>query len=268
MSPSSTLKITRAILIAAALLPATAAAAQDKASKGKEEHKVEAQAFVHGRPEKPTEPWILAAGGRIYDNWWDALDRKKPEGTHPSYPAAGTVKGAKTWLCRECHGWDYKGRDGVYSKGDHATGIVGIRKAEGRSVKSIMALLRAPVHGYTEAMINDDELGRIAAFVSRGQHDADRYISRKSGDVKGNIDQGRAVFQKICAACHGFDGKLLNWGTKDAPAHVGTEANKFPAEFLHKIRNSHPGAAMVNLRAMPFQSSIDVLAYSRTLPVK
>jgi hypothetical protein len=37
---------------------------------------------------------------------------------------------------------------------------------------------------------------------------------------------------------------------------------------LHKIRNAHPGAAMINLRAFPLQDAIDTLAYAQTLPEK
>jgi thiosulfate dehydrogenase len=255
-------------LSATVLLSAPIVEATEPAQKKHEEHKVEAQTFVHGRPEQPTEAWLRAAGGRIYDNWWDALDRKKPEGTHPTYPASGTQTGAGTWRCKECHGWDYKGRDGLYGAGDHKTGFPGIRNAQGRSVADIVKLLRAPRHGYTQEMMNDEEIERIAVFVSRGQHDADRYVDRTTGKVKGDVENGRAVFQTVCAACHGFDGKLFNWGTRDAPAYVGTEADKFPAEVLHKIRNSHPGAAMVNLRSMPFAASVDVLAFARTLPTK
>jgi hypothetical protein len=89
-------------------------------------HDPMAQAFVHGAPEAPTEAWTLAAGGRIYDNWWEALDRKEPKGTHPSYPQAGKQAGSATWRCKECHGWDYRGDRGNYGTGSHFTGIPGI----------------------------------------------------------------------------------------------------------------------------------------------
>jgi hypothetical protein len=87
--------------------------------------------FIHGAPSNPSDAWTLAAGGRIYDNWWDALDREEPEGTHPSYPASAEQEGAVTWRCKECHGWDYKGVDGVYRSGSHYTGIKGIDGAIG-----------------------------------------------------------------------------------------------------------------------------------------
>ena len=231
-------------------------------------HKPEQQDFVHGAPAQPTRAWTLAAGGRIYDTWWEALDRAKPEGTNPAYPSTGQRKGATTWRCVECHGWDYKGKDGLYGSGDRFTGIKGIRGARSLSVSKIKKMMREAPHNYTPQMIQDDELERLAAFVREGQHDADRHIDRKTAKVKGDTARGGALFQTICAACHGFDGRLLNWGTKEEPAYVGTEAKALPAEVLHKIRNAHPGAAMVNFRALPLKDAIDVLAYAQTLPEK
>lgn len=223
---------------------------------------------IHGAPPQPTEVWLRAAGGRIYDNWWEALDRKKPEGTHPGYPKTGQRSGATTWRCVECHGWDYYGKDGLYGSGERYTGIKGIRRAVGRNVERIMALLRAAPHNYKQDMITDEELRRVAIFVSRGQDHADRFVDSKTGNVKGDTARGAGLFQTTCAACHGFDGKALNWGTAEEPAYVGTEANKFPHEVLHKIRNAHPGAAMINLRGFPLKDAVDLLAYTRTLPVK
>lgn len=223
---------------------------------------------VHGAPDQPTEIWLRAAGGRIYDNWWQALDRKPPQGNHPAYPAGGKRSGATTWRCVECHGWDYNGKDGLYGSGERHTGIKGIRGAAGRDLGQIMALLRAAPHGYTPDMIADAELERVAIFVSRGQDDADPYIDIRSGAVKGDTARGAALFQTTCAVCHGFDGRLLNWGTEQDPGFIGTEANAFPHEVLHKIRNSHPGAAMINLRGFSLEDAVNILAYAKTLPTR
>lgn len=240
---------------------------QAPAVADKPEHAAEAQEFVHGAPADPSEAWTLAAGGRLYDNWWEALDKPEPKGTHPSYPASGKAEGKATWRCKECHGWDYKGRNGRYKEGSHATGIIGIDGAAGRKVEDITKLLRSPLHGYTPEMLTDIELARVAAFVSRGQHDMSEVVDADN-KPKGDVTRGKDLFQTICAACHGFDGRLLNWGTAEAPAYIGTEASKLPDEVTHKLRNSHPGAAMINTRALPLRDTIDVLTYAATLPTK
>jgi mono/diheme cytochrome c family protein len=245
----------------------TPAVADD--NEGEYAHKPEAQDFIHGAPEAPTEAWTLAAGGRIYDNWWEALDREEPKTTHPNYPKTGKQEGAVTWRCKECHAWDYRGKDGIYGKGSHFTGFPGIDGAIGKPVEAIAAALRDKTHGYTVEMIKDDELARVAAFVSRGQVDMGKYVDLKTRKIiAGNVDRGREIFQTTCAACHGFDGRLLNWGSKEEPAYVGTEGRDVPDEVLHKILNAHTGVQMINLRAFPVENAVDVLAYTATLPEK
>jgi thiosulfate dehydrogenase len=223
---------------------------------------------VHGAPAKPTREWTLAAGGRIYDKWWEALDRKKPTHRNPSFPGNVKTDDANTWRCVACHGFDYKGKDGVNKSGDGANGVKGIRAAMRLDAKKIASLLRAAPHGYTVEMIKDDELARLAAFVRAGQHDTARFIDPATRKAKGSTARGAAVFQTTCAVCHGYDGRLLNWGTKEEPAYIGTEAKALPEEVLHKIRNAHPGAAMINLRAMSMQDAVNVLTYAQTLPEK
>ena len=252
--------------IGIALLAAVVAEADED---GDYEHEAEAKEFVHGSPEVASEAWLLAAGGRIYDNWWEALDREPPEGTHPSYPATGGQSGEVTWRCKECHGWDYLGANGIYARGSHFTGIKGIDGAKDRPVEDIVALLRAPPHGYGPGMMSDEEIARVAAFVSRGQVDMSAVLDLETRAViAGDAERGRNVFQTVCAACHGFDGRRLDWGDADAPAFVGTEAVEVPDEVLNKILNAHPGAEMVNLRAFPVEYAIDVLRYTTTLPTE
>ncbi len=224
--------------------------------------------FATGAPTDPSSEWTLSAGGRLYDSWWLALGKEPPKSTNPAYPDAGKATGANTWRCKECHGWDYRGREGDYSTGSHYSGIAGIRNAQGKPPSSIEKILRDKNHPYTPDMLSDVDIKRLAEFVSKGQHDTRRAIKGKPGKSTGSVARGKAVFQTTCAACHGFDGKLLNWGNEKTPEYIGTAANEFPEEFLHKTRNSHPGAAMINLRAFPLQDSIDVFAYAQTLPQK
>jgi thiosulfate dehydrogenase len=239
------------------------------ADKPVKPHEEAAQDVVHGAPPEPSEAWLLAAGGRIYDNWWEALDRPEPTSTNPAYPATGKQKGADTWRCKECHGWDYRGRDGVYRKGSHFTGIKGIHGAAGRPLDKITAILRDRHHPYTPEMIRDDELVRVAIFVSRGQVDMRRWIDLETRKVvAGDVERGKAIFQTVCANCHGFDGRLLDWGENGEHAYVGTEAVEVPDEVLNKILNSHPGVQMVNLRAFPVEDAAAVLAYAATLPTE
>ena len=75
-------------------------------------------------------------------------------------------------------------------------------------------------------------------------------------------------FQNVCAVCHGFDGKTINFGDQDEPEFVGTIAADNPWEFLHKARFGQPGVGMVALNVLPIQDLVDILAYAQTLPTK
>jgi cytochrome c553 len=245
-------------------------ASADEAEEGKDRERLEASRdWLGGIPAAPTEDWEIGFGGRLYDNWYEALDVDEPEGTHPSYPAAGRQEGAATWRCKECHGWDYKGRDGRYASGSHATGIVGIQAMVGADPSAIRAIIGDATHGYTPEMIPPEAMDRLARFVTRGQHETDLYIDGASGKVRGEAEPGERYYQNICAPCHGFDGKALNFsGDPDAPEYVGTVAVENPWETLHKIRNGQPGQPMPALRVLPRQDVVDILAYIQTLPTE
>lgn len=233
----------------------------------------------------------IVEGGRLYDKWWKEMGIAKPDTTHLAYPSAGKKKGATTWRCKECHGWDYRGRVGAYAKGSHFTGIKGIRSKDGAAVDSIVAILKDKTHRF-DTVLGADELKKLALFVSKGQVDMDRFIERKSKKVNGNISHGRTIYGENCARCHGDDGRNINVHYGGEPEYIGTVGKKNPWEALHKIRFGQPGATIGHRQMhsggmmmhkgkvrmwekMPFmygvltdQEQRDLLAYIATLPVK
>ena len=251
--------------------PVTAQVAADytQISVEPQEHGPQQQAFVHGAPQVPSLEWMMAAGGRIYDNWWEALDRDEPEGTNPAYPASAKQEGKNTWRCKECHGWDYLGDEGIYRQGSHFTGIKGVMGVRGMPPEAITPILRDKNHPYTVEMITEEEMLRVAVFLSQGLVDMRSFIdmdTRKVIPGSGSFERGRAIFQTTCAACHGFDGRALDWGEGDEHNFIGTEAASLPDEVFNKISNAHPGAAMINTRAFPVEDRISLMNYIATLP--
>ncbi|MBT8426164.1 MAG: cytochrome c [Silicimonas sp.] len=223
--------------------------------------------YIYGAPDDPSEAWILTRGGRLYDNWFATQGMDDPEGTHPAWPAANSQTGATTWRCKSCHGWDYRGAEGKYASGSYQTGITGVMGYSGDAA-ALEALLRSQSHGFGDDMIPQEQVQYIAAFLAGGLSEMNAVIDFDTGDVAGDTNNGQAIFQTTCAACHGFDGRALNWGDAAEPGYFGTEANANPWEVLHKIRNGHPGVEMISLRAFELQSAVNVLAYIRTLPEK
>jgi cytochrome c553 len=212
----------------------------------------------------------IARGGKLYDKWWTVTMSDMPSTAHPSYPADGKYKGkgGTDWRCKECHGWDYAGKDGAYGKGKHFTGIKGIAGAAGKDPAAIMATLKDKTHGFSA--VSDENLRDVAHFVSKGQVSMDPYIDRATKKVKGDKAKGEPIYNTVCANCHGRDGTLDEDGE---PLGADTEplgmvATDNPWEALHKIRNGQPGERMPAMRAFDIQVALDLLAYLQTLPTK
>jgi cytochrome b/mono/diheme cytochrome c family protein len=263
---------------ASAATPAAAAvavAAQTKATPTPSSRPmVDLQDYMTGGPEQPSQLWVLASGGRLYDRWYAALGKKGPTTNHPSWPADNTnISGAETWRCKNCHGWDYLGRDGLLKSGPGATGIRGVQRMRGRPVEDVVAMLENETHQYTDELIPGHAKRRLATFISQGQHTVSQHLY-PNGDAKGNAVVGRNLFQTLCAACHGFEGKARKLGGSGEPSYVGkplyvgNKARTGPSEVLHKIRNGHPGVPMISMRGLSMQSAADVLAYARQLPTE
>lgn len=239
----------------------------DAADAGKE--KTVAQAARPSEPVSvPTNVWAISRGGQLYDKWWAVVEEDAPKQTHSAYPAAGKKKGGTTWRCKECHGWDYKGAEGAYSKGSHHTGIKGVRGVQGVDPERIVKILRDKTHGFSEDKLSASAAQKLALFLSLGQMDMDRYIDRATKKAHGDPLRGAQFFQTICANCHGFDGKEMNFKDEKAPEYVGTVAKDNPWETLHKIRFGQPGFPMVALGVLDVQTQVDILAYAQTLPAK
>jgi thiosulfate dehydrogenase len=219
-------------------------------------------------PAAASDVWEISRGGQLYDKWWEVILADEPEQTHPAYPAAGKQEGSATWRCKECHGWDYKGAAGAYGAGSHYTGIKGIDGMAGVPIERIVEVLRGDVHGFTPEQLSDSAVRKLGAFVSLGQVDMDLYIDRASKRARGDPVTGARYFQTICAVCHGYDGKAINFRDEKKPEYVGTVANENPWETLHKVRFGQPGVGMVALTALDLQILVDIVAYAQTLPAE
>lgn len=195
-----------------------------------------------GAYDRPID--AVALGGRLYDNWYATCGLPAPKDTHPAYPSSGKQSGASTWRCKECHGWDYAGKDGAYAQGSHYTGIAGISGAAGRPVQAIVAVLSDDRHRF-DTVLAATELDRLARFVSQGQSPLGRDVDKDTKRVTGPTAGGARTFERECAGCHGVRGRRLDFARgQGAPEFVGTIAVENPWELWHKIRHGQPGSVM------------------------
>lgn len=220
----------------------------------------------------PTAPSV-GLGGQLYDKWWSATGAEKPATDQPLWQTqtTNTRTGGDTWRCKECHGWDYKGKDGAYSSGSHFTGFPGILASKDISGEELAGWLTGkvnPNHDFSAAL-NQQYLAALIAFLQQGMLDTAPYINADKS-ANGDATKGQPLFESACAACHGADGKLINFGDETAPEFVGTIAIDNPWEFFHKVSFGQPGTAMPSgfENGWSLEDIANVLAYAQSLPEK
>ncbi len=221
----------------------------------------------------------VARGGRLYDKWWkEVKGATDPKDNQPLWASQTTNKatGNATWRCKECHGWDYKGKDGAYGSGSHKTGFPGVwDAAQTKNADELAAILKGslnPKHDFSKSLGAAD-VTDLANFLKAGLLDAATYVDiQAKKPIGGDAARGKTLFDGLCAACHGPDGKKINFGSADAPEYVGTVAKDNPLELMHKVRSGQPGSQPSMPAALEMgwtvQQILDVLTYVQSLPVK
>lgn len=225
-------------------------------------------------PAAAQGPESIAKGGRLYDSWWDENKIVAPAGNQPlwSSQSTNTRTGTTTWRCKECHGWDYKGKDGAYGSGSHKTGFPGVFEAgSSKAAADLAAAINGtanPQHDFSA--IGEASVGSLVDFLKNGLLDMSKYIDYASKKPIGADNaRGQALYGSDCSSCHGADGRTLNFGSSEQPEYVGTIAVDNPWEFLHKVWYGQPGSNMPSALVVGWsvQDVVDVLGYAQTLPV-
>ena len=213
----------------------------------------------------------LKNGAQLYDNWLEITDIKT-SGNHPLYPQVSKKSGKSTWRCKECHGWDYIGEKGRYSKGSHFTGITGIFHVQKENQEVLYGSMtnKNAEHDFSDYLAKSEILD-LVKFLREGQVAIEPVIDNQ-GKGKGNSTHGKVLYEAYCSDCHGSDGNQIDFkGNKEGLQGVGWLANDNPQESIHKIRWGHPGSDMPSMTAdknLSEQDSIDILTYSQSLGSK
>jgi mono/diheme cytochrome c family protein len=228
----------------------------------------------------------LTRGARLYDNWMKEK-RVTPQGPNPGYALTpGKVTNvASTWRCNECHGWDYRGATGVYGSGSHYTGVVGVLHAKEDEADELFEVIKNGIEGkamtsFVEQQHADADVWDLVKFIKEGTLDLSALIDSSGKPVGADVAVGKTLFEQglpgtdpgaTCAACHGTDGKRVNFHTApQSPEFLGTVAQGNPWQFQHYVRFGYAGGPVMpafNERGWTMQNVLDVLAYVQTLPV-
>ena len=240
-------------------------------------------------PAAPPEPELAGdavRGGLLYDKWWVVIAEEEeeehvhadehaeeaghaPEGDHPLWAtqSTNTRSGTDTWRCKECHGWDYKGKDGAYGSGSHFTGFVGVFDSKDKPANDVLAALQgstSPDHDFSSVM-DEQDLVDLALFLTTALVDYDTLINADKTSL-GDAAAGSSLYEEVCIKCHGPGGNAINFAAIDDPEFLGHLAPDNPWEFAHKVRFGQPGWPMPSgiRNGWTDQDVANVLAYAQS----
>jgi thiosulfate dehydrogenase len=227
-------------------------------------------------PAPPSPPEVelsgsVPEGGRLYDKWWSEAGVDEPAGDQPLWASqsTNTRSGSTTWRCKECHGWDYMGADGAYGSGSHFTGFPGVFGASGQSDGELLAWLDGSSSAdHDFSAMGDGAMADLVTFLQEGMIDVSVYIDAETkAAIGGDTHEGEHLYEEACAACHGADGTMINFGDDEEPEYLSSIATGNPWEFIHKVRAGQPGSQMPSsiVSGWSMQQVVDVLAYAQTL---
>jgi thiosulfate dehydrogenase len=234
-------------------------------------------------PEPPPLEFVranIASGGALYDRFWSVTGGPEPTLSHPLWSSrpdqtCDTLTGAKTWRCKECHGWDYRGVAGGYRSGIHRTGFPGMLGTT-RSPREVFDLIKTD-HAYGAVGLSDSLIWDLTKFVFEGVIDARSIIDSTGAFFTGDIRHGELLFNigigsgLACTSCHGFDGLTPPPGADPNVfiQYPGRVANLDPWEFQHRVRFGKAGKTMPSTATDggTLQDVADVGAFVRTLPM-
>jgi thiosulfate dehydrogenase len=217
-----------------------------------------------------SEDPAVSGGGQLYDKWWAVLGLDEPGEDQPLWATQSTNErsGKDTWRCKECHGWDYMGVDGAYGSGSHMTGFAGVLGTSSMSAEELLAWLNGTTNPDHDFSIMDEVgLNAMVSFLREEMADITGFINDDKS-VNGDPAIGKEMFDDTCAACHGVDGKKINFGDDDDPEFLGTVAAGNPWEFFHKVSFGQPDAPMPSGIGLGWSAEqiADLAAYVQTLP--
>jgi thiosulfate dehydrogenase len=212
-------------------------------------------------------------GGRLYQAWDRVLEVSLPEHDQAIWKevAPEIDYDPHSWRCVFCHGWDYRGSDGINTRAVvKRSGFPGLFDMVAESEQVITGWINGGKnagHDFS-AYFSEQDYKDLSAFLSAGLIAPDLIADLDTRLVPGTLSTGEEIYGEMCLSCHGVDGEKINFGTAVDPQYLADITLQNPWRVSHVIRFGHlktyvPAGEVVNIS---FSQQIDLLSYSQSLP--
>lgn len=195
-------------------------------------------------------------GGLLYDNWAKTLKKETPE-TMKDDKGNVIPNSGHDFRCKNCHAWDYKGKDGIYGpKYQNKPYVSKVNLAKESKTHTIRQLAKAIKLGHGKEMpvykdhISDEDIKHLATFLVAKLTNTDEIfsLSEKSStkyvlnDVsEKEKERGFRLYNASCESCHGSDGTKV---MIDEAYTLGSHSRQKAYEDHHKMKFGNPGTEM------------------------
>jgi mono/diheme cytochrome c family protein len=184
--------------------------------------------------------WADSIGGQLYSDWPQVMLFRGPFAKHPLWTGSPSAINTETWRCVNCHGWDYRGGEGVGGDLGVIPKVPGLRHLVGADRRTVADGITKGDHGFAANQLSADALRFLVDFLIEGQR-AVVDLAEKARRSGADAGAGAARYANICRVCHGPNGARLNLGSERFPATLPTLARTKPWKFLHGVRFGHAG---------------------------
>jgi mono/diheme cytochrome c family protein len=231
---------------------------------GKQQVGEQSQELFDSEDTEFGEVFVLAIGGKLYDNLWTMTATNPPAGANPAFPTELNQPEAETWRCVSCHGWDYRGGKGERRKLGNSPALASLKAMEGVELDRVAERIRTAHPQFPKRTFEDAIIEVLALFISIGQYDHSAYLT-EDGIAIGKAEGGREIFEGACMNCHQYDGKATLIGELGDRSSLGWISRNRPEQALHKVLNGVPGTDMLAVRFLTQRQIGDLLAFLQTL---
>jgi len=204
--------------------------------------------------------WSESIGGQLYSDWPQVMLFRGPFTKHPLWTGSPSAINTETWRCVNCHGWDYRGSDGVGGDLGVVSNVPGLRHLVGADRRTVADGIVRGEHGFAGKQLSADALQFLVDFLIEGQRVVVD-LAEKARVSGADAQAGRDRYVGACRVCHGSDGGRLNLGSERFPDTLPTLARSKPWKFLHGVRFGHAGV-MPSFVMLDDTEFLNLLAYA------